>query len=104
MGRRLLFFRHRRFRASMTASSEFDLECEAVSKSFGPVRAVDEVSVGIPSGSFFSILGPSGCGKTTLMRMIAGFEDPSAGAIRITGRPVVEIGRAARREGGGQYV
>src|SRR3546814_15063271 len=75
----------------MTASSEFDLECEAVSKSFGPVRAVDEVSVGIPSGSFFSILGPSGCGKTNLMRMIAGFEDPSAGDIRIKGRSVVEV-------------
>jgi spermidine/putrescine transport system ATP-binding protein len=75
----------------MTASSEFDLECEAVSKSFGPVRAVDEVSVGIPSGSFFSILGPSGCGKTTLMRMIAGFEDPSSGDIRIKGRSVVDV-------------
>jgi spermidine/putrescine transport system ATP-binding protein len=43
----------------------------------------------VPSGSFFSILGPSGCGKTTLMRMIAGFEDPDAGEIRIKGASVL---------------
>ena len=73
----------------MTSSSEYDLECHRVSKNFGPIHAVNEVSFEIPSGSFFSILGPSGCGKTTLMRMIAGFEDPSAGDIRIKGRSVV---------------
>jgi len=76
---------------SMAVSPDYDLECEAVSKSFGPVRAVDDVSFEIPSGSFFSILGPSGCGKTTLMRMIAGFEDPSSGDIRIKGRSVVAV-------------
>jgi len=75
----------------MTSSSDFDLECRNVSKSFGSVRAVDDVSLEIPSGSFFSILGPSGCGKTTLMRMIAGFEDPTAGDIRIKGRSVVDV-------------
>lgn len=72
-------------------TTDFDLECRNVSKSFGSVRAVDDVSLEIPSGSFFSILGPSGCGKTTLMRMIAGFEDPSAGDIRIKGRSVVDV-------------
>jgi len=66
-----------------------DLQCDGVSKNFGELLAVDRVSVDIPAGSFFSILGPSGCGKTTLMRMIAGFEDPSAGNIRIKGRSVV---------------
>ncbi len=75
----------------MTSAPAYDLECRGVSKSFGPVRAVDDVSFEIPSGSFFSILGPSGCGKTTLMRMIAGFEDPSAGDIRIKGRSVVSV-------------
>jgi spermidine/putrescine transport system ATP-binding protein len=74
----------------MASSPDFDLECVKVSKSFGPVRAVCDVSFGIPSGSFFSILGPSGCGKTTLMRMIAGFEEPSSGDIRIKGNSVVD--------------
>ncbi len=68
---------------------EYDLECESVSKRFGSVLAVDSVSCGIPSGSFFSILGPSGCGKTTLMRMIAGFEEPDSGDTRIEGQSVV---------------
>ena len=67
----------------------FDLECLDLSKHFGNVRAVDNVSLQIPRGSFFSILGPSGCGKTTLMRMIAGFEEPTAGDIQIKGRSVL---------------
>ena len=68
-----------------------DLECETLSKRFGPFVAVDDVSFGVPRGSFFSILGPSGCGKTTLMRMIAGFESPDAGDIRLKGRSVVGV-------------
>ncbi|MDW4496677.1 ABC transporter ATP-binding protein [Sulfitobacter sp. D35] len=71
--------------------SAFDLECEGVTKTFGSVLAVDDVSFRIPAGTFFSILGPSGCGKTTLMRMIAGFEDPTAGDIRIKGRSVLSV-------------
>ncbi|PWV98228.1 ABC-type Fe3+/spermidine/putrescine transport system ATPase subunit [Hoeflea marina] len=67
----------------------FDLECENLVKRFGPFTAVDGVSLEIPSGSFFSILGPSGCGKTTLMRMIAGFENPNSGDIRLKGKSVV---------------
>lgn len=67
----------------------FDLECFNLEKKFGSVRAVNNVSFEIPSGSFFSILGPSGCGKTTLMRMIAGFEEPSAGDIKIKGKSVL---------------
>lgn len=67
----------------------FDLECTDVSKHFGSVRAVDSVSLSIPKGSFFSILGPSGCGKTTLMRMIAGFEKPTSGDIKIKGKSVL---------------
>ena len=69
--------------------SSYDLECLNVSKRFGAFTAVDDVSFEIPSGSFFSILGPSGCGKTTLMRMIAGFEEPAAGDIRIKGKSVI---------------
>ena len=67
----------------------YDLECESVTKRFGALAAVDDVSFEIPSGSFFSILGPSGCGKTTLMRMIAGFEEPARGDIRIKGKSVI---------------
>lgn len=66
-----------------------DLECINISKTFGDVLAVDDVSFDIPSGSFFSILGPSGCGKTTLIRMIAGFEQPDSGEIRIKGASVL---------------
>jgi spermidine/putrescine transport system ATP-binding protein len=69
----------------------YDLSCAGVTKSFGSFTAVSDVSLDIPSGSFFSILGPSGCGKTTLMRMIAGFETPSAGDIRIKGQSVVAL-------------
>lgn len=56
---------------------------EHVTKNFGATRAVDDVSLTIPGGSFFAFLGPSGCGKTTLMRLIAGFETLDTGTIRI---------------------
>lgn len=67
----------------------YDLQCENLTKRFGSYTAVNDVSFEIPQGSFFSILGPSGCGKTTLMRMIAGFENPSSGDIRIKGNSVI---------------
>ena len=56
-----------------------------VSRHFGAVRAVDEVSLAIPAGEFFAMLGPSGSGKTTCLRLIAGFEQPDAGHIEIHG-------------------
>jgi spermidine/putrescine ABC transporter ATP-binding subunit len=59
------------------------IRIENVSKHFGPVRAVDEVSIDIQRGEFFSLLGASGCGKTTLLRMLAGFEFPTLGEIFI---------------------
>ncbi|QZA81944.1 ABC transporter ATP-binding protein [Deefgea piscis] len=61
------------------------VEFQQVSRHFGGVRAVDEVSVQIMDGEFFSMLGPSGSGKTTCLRLIAGFEQASAGAIFIHG-------------------
>ncbi|MGI3167560.1 ABC transporter ATP-binding protein [Pseudooceanicola sp. C21-150M6] len=69
----------------------YDLSCADVTKKFGAFTAVQNVSLDIPSGSFFSILGPSGCGKTTLMRMIAGFESPTSGDISIKGESVVKL-------------
>ena len=67
---------------------EIDLECRDVKRAFGSFVAVDEVSFSVPSGSFFSILGPSGCGKTTIMRMVAGFLEPTSGDIKIKGLSV----------------
>jgi len=63
---------------------------DAVTKRFDDVLAVDDVTVDIASGEFFSLLGPSGCGKTTSLRMIAGFERPDAGRIRIGEADVTE--------------
>ena len=62
-----------------------DLSVQHVSRTFGDFTAVDDVSFTVEDGRFFSILGPSGCGKTTLLRMIAGFLEPSAGRIEIRG-------------------
>ncbi|HSR06853.1 MAG TPA: ABC transporter ATP-binding protein, partial [Bryobacteraceae bacterium] len=64
---------------------EVILELRGVSKDFPGHRAVRKVSLGIERGSFFSLLGPSGCGKTTTLRLIAGFETPSAGEIWLNG-------------------
>jgi spermidine/putrescine transport system ATP-binding protein len=68
--------------------SEFDLEFRNVTKDFGAVRAVDDVTLHVRRGEFISLLGPSGCGKTTSLRMIAGFERPTRGEIYLAGRLV----------------
>lgn len=60
-----------------------DLSVRNIVRKFGDFTAVDGVSFDVPQGSFFSILGPSGCGKTTLLRMIAGFDEPTAGTLTI---------------------
>jgi len=67
------------------------IRIDNVSKHFGDVIAVDKVSFDIPAGEFFSLLGPSGCGKTTLLRMLAGFESPTAGEIYIDGKAMSEV-------------
>ena len=68
-----------------------DIEFCGVSKLFGDVTAVDDVSLIVERGSFFSFLGPSGCGKTTSLRLIAGFEQPTIGQILMRGEPVIDI-------------
>src|ERR1700689_444481 len=61
------------------------LRIEGVNKRFGAFAAVDHLSLDIFPGEFFALLGPSGCGKTTLLRLIGGFERPSAGRILLDG-------------------
>ena len=68
-----------------------DLSVSNLVKTFGAFKAVDDVSFNVPQGDFFSILGPSGCGKTTLLRMVAGFEEPSSGNILIRGRDMAGV-------------
>ncbi|PID44017.1 MAG: spermidine/putrescine ABC transporter ATP-binding protein [Proteobacteria bacterium] len=68
-----------------------DLAVVDLVKQFDTFTAVDGVSFSVDRGSFFSILGPSGCGKTTLLRMIAGFEEPTSGTIEIRGKDMVGV-------------
>ncbi|MDP8979252.1 MAG: ABC transporter ATP-binding protein [Acidobacteriota bacterium] len=67
------------------------LELRGVSKRFPDHLAVDSVTLALDHGEFFSLLGPSGCGKTTTLRMIAGFEEPTAGEIRLNGGPIQQL-------------
>ena len=67
------------------------VELQSVSKRFGDLLAVDDLSLELLGGEFFTLLGPSGCGKTTTLRMIAGFERPSEGTIRIDGADVAQL-------------
>ena len=62
-----------------------------VTKRFGETVAVDDLTLEIRRGEFFSLLGPSGCGKTTSLRMVAGFEEPDSGRVELTGRDIVGV-------------
>jgi spermidine/putrescine transport system ATP-binding protein len=62
-----------------------------VTKRFGETTAVDDVTIEVARGEFFSLLGPSGCGKTTSLRMIAGFEEPTEGRVVLTGHDIVGV-------------
>ncbi|MEZ4662804.1 MAG: ABC transporter ATP-binding protein [Caldilineaceae bacterium] len=67
-----------------------------LSKHFGRVRAVDQINLDVADGEFLCMLGPSGCGKTTALRMIAGFETPTSGDIRIDDSSIVRLGANRR--------
>jgi len=65
------------------SSARGDLILTRITKEYGDFKAVDDLSLTIPKGSFFALLGPSGCGKTTTLRMIAGLEEPTIGSIHL---------------------
>ena len=75
----------------MGAATPPDVRIAEVTKRFGDVVAVDNLSLEVPHGSFFALLGPSGCGKTTTLRMIGGFEDPTSGAVFLGDRDVTKL-------------
>ncbi len=67
------------------------VEIKNLTKSFGSVRAVEDVSLQIEEGEFMTMLGPSGCGKTTTLRMIGGFEYPDRGRVLLGGQDVTDL-------------
>jgi spermidine/putrescine transport system ATP-binding protein len=67
------------------------IEIAGVTRTYGNFNALDDASLSIRAGEFFSLLGPSGCGKTTLLRMIGGFDTPTKGTIAIDGQPMLGI-------------
>jgi spermidine/putrescine transport system ATP-binding protein len=74
-----------------SAAQSTSVELRDVTKRFDELVAVDDLSLELGQGEFFTLLGPSGCGKTTTLRMIAGFEQPTAGEIRIEGEDVAQL-------------
>ncbi len=75
------------------------VEIERLRKLYGEVVALEDISLSVPSGSFYTLLGPSGCGKTTLLRTIAGFHDQNAGTIKVDGNSTERL-PAYRRDVG----
>ncbi len=75
----------------MSTTKPVAVSFKGVARHFGPVRAVDGLDLDIAPGEFFAMLGPSGSGKTTCLRLIAGFEQPTAGEISIFGEPVAGV-------------
>jgi putative spermidine/putrescine transport system ATP-binding protein len=67
------------------------LSIRHVKKSFGPTTVVEDFNLDVNAGEFISFLGPSGCGKTTVLRMVAGFEEPTAGSIAIGGKDITRL-------------
>jgi spermidine/putrescine transport system ATP-binding protein len=72
-------------------TSDADIHLQEVTKRFAETTAVDNLTLSIPRGAFYALLGPSGCGKTTTLRMVGGFEDPTAGRVFLGGDDVTQL-------------
>ena len=70
---------------------EVDVRLDHVTKRFGDIVAVDDLSLDVERGEFFALLGPSGCGKTTTLRMIGGFEETTSGSVSLGGSDVTDL-------------
>jgi putrescine transport system ATP-binding protein len=81
----------RKFAPWLDHSAKPFIEFRNVTKRFGDFTAVDDLTLGIYEKEFFALLGPSGCGKTTLMRMVAGFDEPSAGKVLLDGQDLAGV-------------
>lgn len=75
------------------------LELKGLQKSFGDLRVVKDFNLNVEQGEFVSFLGPSGCGKTTVLRMVAGFEEPTAGTIHVGGKNITHLKTSQRDMG-----
>jgi spermidine/putrescine transport system ATP-binding protein len=75
----------------VTVTPDIDIAFRSVTKRYGAVTAVDDISFEVPRGAFVALLGPSGCGKTTTLRMIGGFEQPTDGDVLIRGAPMAGV-------------
>src|SRR5215218_5095668 len=98
-----LYGRPPRFHGKAQATVHGDLrmasvELRGLTKRYGPLAVVDDVSLNIAHGSLVCLLGPSGCGKTTTLRLIAGFVEPTAGEIRVGEKLVSSPGRTVPPE------
>ncbi|RLM68344.1 ABC transporter ATP-binding protein [Halorubrum sp. Atlit-26R] len=75
------------------------VELDGVTKRYGETAAVDDVTLRVREGEFFTLVGPSGCGKTTTLRLIAGFEEPTSGTVRFAGESMAGVPPEARDVG-----
>src|SRR4051812_13345305 len=74
--------------------------CSTLTREFGSVRALDGLSLAVPSGSIFALLGPNGAGKTTLIHLLLGIIEPTSGSTRVLGLDPVRQGSEVRRRSG----
>jgi ABC-2 type transport system ATP-binding protein len=81
---------------SMTAAPDYAIQTRGLSKRYGQVAALTDLSLSVPDGSIYGFLGPNGAGKTTMIRMLLGFIRPSAGEARVLGHDSWRDGVAAR--------
>ncbi|MDE1947708.1 MAG: ABC transporter ATP-binding protein [Burkholderiales bacterium] len=72
------------------------LDLVNVQKSFGPIKILHDISIGLKDGEFLVLVGPSGCGKSTLMNIIAGLEEPTGGSVQLEGRDITRVAPAER--------